>query len=526
MSRTTESNETSFGEAVLEATVRLCIRFWRLIVLNAPPMALLLSPNLQKSRPGAIALLLVSMGMTMWWWRIRRGRLRGTIAGQGVERRFKQAMASGDSQILGWQVDTEVRRSVRVAWSEVVHACSLAPLSPEWAARELRQRRDSWRKVTRARDFVSRGRRYRLVGSKVFAIPRILSEAPCALGPVFTAELLHGFDPEHWKARANTLAANFGVLSVRIDQDDAEREARVVRITMVVRDPLARGTSSEVVPAGDQLRQLQFGIGEDGRPRSLDLRNISGVVVGGVPGSGKTAAMTALVSGLLTSESVALAVIDGKGGTDWDWVEPRASLFAKDGLDDLNLVQVIDGIVDLMRYRLATQKDLRGSSNFWDLPLSPSSPAVILLIDECQTIFDMRGPSKENRDRASHACAQVEKLVRLGRAAGIITILMTQKPTVDSLPSAIRDNASLRVAFRVATSAAEESILGDAARTSSVRATEIAPNMRGVAVVADPDGALERVRFGFIPENRAADLAEATANKRPQLSGEREGMVR
>lgn len=42
-------------------------------------------------------------------------------------------------------------------------------------------------------------------------------------------------------------------------------------------------------------------------------------------------------------------------------------------------------------------------------------------------------------------------LIARGRAAGIIVMLAAQKPSADTVPSAIRDLVGLRLAFRCAT---------------------------------------------------------------------------
>lgn len=76
---------------------------------------------------------------------------------------------------------------------------------------------------------------------------------------------------------------------------------------------------------------LRVGLLEDGSPAELTLRNQSGVVVGGVPGSGKTAGMTVIALAMLRA-GANLHIIDGKGGDDWGWCAPAATNFARDDI--------------------------------------------------------------------------------------------------------------------------------------------------------------------------------------------------
>lgn len=55
----------------------------------------------------------------------------------------------------------------------------------------------------------------------------------------------------------------------------------------------------------------------------------------------------------------------------------------------------------------------------------------------------------------------IRRLIQQGRSAGIIVVLTTQKPTSESIPTIIRDNCGLRVAFKVRKKEAATAILGD-----------------------------------------------------------------
>ncbi|WP_157987627.1 hypothetical protein [Jiangella endophytica] len=171
-----------------------------------------------------------------------------------------------------------------------------------------------------------------------------------------------------------------------------------------------------------------------------------------------------------------------------------------------------------MRARLKTQKTTRGQANFWNLPLDPQHPVIFLVVDEVQTFTDSKGMDKDTKTVAATITARLSALVKKGRSAGIITRLLTQKPTSDAIPTAIRDNASVRTAWRVLSDDAAEAILGPIVRGSAVSPVDIPVGMPGVAVVADAGGQLERVRFPYVDEHTAQQIATRTAELRRDLA--------
>ena len=65
------------------------------------------------------------------------------------------------------------------------------------------------------------------------------------------------------------------------------------------------------------------------------LAEVSGIVVAGLAGFGKTMLVAHLLGQLAPSPAVQFVLIDGKGGPDYDRLIPRAWLSAKDDLDQV-----------------------------------------------------------------------------------------------------------------------------------------------------------------------------------------------
>lgn len=277
--------------------------------------------------------------------------------------------------------------------------------------------------------------------------------------------------------------------------------------TMIDRDPLAQ--TIEVTP--DELvldpakMIVRLGVDDDGAPVNVKFSGSSGLVIGGLPGGGKTAASIVLTLPLVMSPLARVHIVDAKGGVDWTWAEPKAASYIA-GDDDLTpILELLRDLQSRMRERLASVPAGQ-PSNFWAREPNENEPFELLVLDECQSLFDISGErDKARKDDLLEITSIVADLVKKGRSAGFFTILLTQKPTSESLPTKIRDNCGLRICFRVATGEAEKAVLGVAPDDCTVRATDIPASLVGVGVVADDRGGRKRFRAFWLPEDLAAE---------------------
>lgn len=353
---------------------------------------------------------------------------------------------------------------------------------------------------------------------RAFITPRLLGlPVPTPTGPQVRIALLPGQTPAAVASRAEALAAALRVPAVHALTTPTDEAEGAVTLSLRTREALAAAPTGRPAPAL-ALAAVPYGLGEDGCPRTLSLANLSGIVGGGVPGSGKTASLNYILSALSQNPCVQFTVMDMKGGSDWQWIEPRAAHFTNEDEDFDSIAETVEQMHSIMRHRLSTQKDKYGSANFWNLDPNPEYPAMILVIDECQTVFESFGMSKEEKAKAEQIRRYVSALIKKGRSVGMVTILTTQKPTADALPTAIRDNCGLRLCWRVVTREAGEAVLGAIPAGTEILPTDIPASMPGVAVVASDRGGFERVRFGFISEGEAEALAGETSSLRRPLT--------
>jgi len=261
---------------------------------------------------------------------------------------------------------------------------------------------------------------------------------------------------------ADHLADVWRVPIVRVDQ----HKPGTVTLRALLWDPLT--TKNDITVHGanrdvDQaLTSWLIGTDQDGTAATVKTSDVSGIVVAGLAGYGKTNFLDVRFAALAPSEHVQFAVIDGKGGPDWDEHAPRAFAFAKDDLEQAHTI--LSHLHNLLTVRQHLIREQLGVKNLWEHGPTRTWPLVVLIIDEAHTFFyETKGtdPASKKRDQLSREIVRmVEELVRKGRNVGIQTILATQKATGDAIPTRIRDNCQVAISFAQRTSEAATAILG------------------------------------------------------------------
>lgn len=290
-----------------------------------------------------------------------------------------------------------------------------------------------------------------------------------------------------------------------------------LKLTFFRKDPLDEGQVIDTPAALDEQKmKVECAIDSNGDRMSIEFGGSSGMVVGGVPGSGKTAGVSSFLLPLALSPAVNLTIVDGKGGEDWESYAGAAGAYIR-GDEDLEPIRaLLKTKYDEMLARVANMKSRVGTSNFWNADVaarqSAGMPMELIVVDECQGIFERAGRSRDDQKLMDEIYRYTQSFVKRGRSAGFFIIFITQKPTVESIPSAIRDNCGLRVAFLLKTDMAEEAVLG-ARQPTDPTATDIPYSRKGGAVMADDAGNLKAVRFFYMPEDTQGRLLEQVASR-------------
>ena len=248
-----------------------------------------------------------------------------------------------------------------------------------------------------------------------------------------------------------------------------QRKPGAVFIRALLWDPLTTATEIGTAANSGQESRTEpavsswlIGTDQDGTTATVKTSDVSGIVVAGLAGYGKTNLLDSRFTALAPSACVQFAVIDGKGGPDWDLHAPRCFAFAKDNPEKAH--EVLSLLHNLLTVRQHLIRERLGVKNIWETGPSRSWPLVVLIVDEAHTFFyETKGsdPDSKQRDRIARESARIiEELVRKGRDVGIQVVLATQKATGDAIPTKIRDNCQVAISFAQRTSEAAIAILG------------------------------------------------------------------
>jgi len=319
---------------------------------------------------------------------------------------------------------------------------------------------------------------------------------------------------EEFEAAADHLANAWRVPLVRVEQ----HRPGVVRIRALLRDPLTQPTTftEQATGEGDPLLWVP-GIDADGQPVTLRSSGVSGVVVAGLAGYGKTSLLNARFCALAPSPAVQFVLIDGKGGPDYDELFARAWLHAKDDLEQVS--GILATVHRLMTQRQKAIRRVLGVKNMWHLGPSASWPLVVVVVDEAHTFFnESKGGDAQSKRRdalAREIVRLVEELVRKGRNVGIQVVLATQKATGDAIPTKIRDNCQVAISFAQRTSEAATAALGSDISEhphAHPRRLQDAAYIGVASMVAEGRPGFTLVRTPYVPDQDAERIAAATAH--------------
>jgi S-DNA-T family DNA segregation ATPase FtsK/SpoIIIE len=231
--------------------------------------------------------------------------------------------------------------------------------------------------------------------------------------------------------------------------------------------PEAEIPAEAFTPVPD-LRALRFYLGRDewAAHRWLPVANTPGATVGGLPGFGKTKFVRLILAQLERREVPhRLTVIDGKGSADYDDLRGRCRIFT---LDDLGSAAAALGEVHGgMRDRLGSILDLTGGyTNGWHTGPTADMPLDITIIDEAHSFFclDLVKGDREAEKTVRQCIYHTSQVIKKGRSALQLVLVLTQKQTSDAVPTSIRDVCAAGMSFACRTRDGAVAALGEQIR--------------------------------------------------------------
>jgi DNA segregation ATPase FtsK/SpoIIIE, S-DNA-T family len=241
---------------------------------------------------------------------------------------------------------------------------------------------------------------------------------------------------------------------------------------------------------------VQLGIDERGAPVRVGLgeRNL---LAAGEPGAGKSVGLNLIVAHAALSLDCRLILIDGKR------VELGLWRRCADAFIGPSITEAID-LLKQLQQAMDTRYDELLDAGQRKITSACGQPVVLVVFDELAYFSATVGEARQQKE----FIVLIRDLVARGRAAGIIVVAATQRPSADIIPTSLRDLFGYRWAFRCTTDASSDVILGHGWANQGYSAAEIDPTARGVGWLIAEGGTPRRMKTAYLSDAQAARIAE------------------
>ncbi|MEO3926932.1 hypothetical protein ABGB07_24115 [Micromonosporaceae bacterium B7E4] len=287
--------------------------------------------------------------------------------------------------------------------------------------------------------------------------------------------------------------------------------------------PLAKAGSFDV------SKPLPFGTDPRGRTVPIELP-YTNILIGSIPGYGKTGAIAVPLLAAALDPYAEIWAFDFKGTGGLDPLAKVAARFASGQDDDTAEA----GLLALRELRKECQ---RRAAVIKGLPktVCPDNKVtpelargkglglhwLVVGLDEIQELFSHPEFGKEAGELA-------EKIIKLGRALGVILLLATQRPDAKSLPTGVSANAGTRFCLKVMGQTENDMVLGTSAYKNGIRATMFAKKDKGVGYLVGTADDAQIVRTFYIngpTAEKITDRARALREAAGTLTGHAAGQT-
>ncbi len=298
--------------------------------------------------------------------------------------------------------------------------------------------------------------------------------------------------------RAEALAVCLEVRDVRVkrDPDNAARST----VTVVRRDPLAAmGALAWPLAEAERVslwEPIPVAVDEDGQPVTVRLPERN-VIFGGEPGAGKSVAQSLPVAAAALDPDVDLYLFDGNQVEFAPWAACATRTVGPD------MAQAVDVLGELGVEMDARYAVLLGEGRRKIAP-GDGMRLIVVAVNEL-AFYTATGDRKQRTEFAD----RLRDLVARGRAAGIIVLAATQRPSSDVVPTSLRDLFGFRWALRCSTPDASDTILGRGWATNGVTATDVPAEARGVGYLLAEGGQPVRCKAYYLDDDTIHAIAPA-----------------
>lgn len=247
---------------------------------------------------------------------------------------------------------------------------------------------------------------------------------------------------------------------------------------------------------------IHLGTDEHGHPISVRLayRNL---LAGGEPGAGKSSVLNLIVGHGALSPDCRLWLFDGKRVELGPW-RPVAEVFVGSNIHEaISRLRELQAEMDI-RYALLEAVARR--------KITPEDllDVILAVIDELAYFTVTIGTEAQQQE----VRVLIRDLVARGRAAGIVVVAATQRPSADIIPTSLRDLFGFRMAFRCTTDSSSDIILAQGWAGQGYSAKSIDPEAFGQAYLLAEGGLPRRMRCAYLTDTHIRALVHRATRVR------------
>lgn len=206
----------------------------------------------------------------------------------------------------------------------------------------------------------------------------------------------------------------------------------------LILDIITRPMPSNIPYKAGTAYRVCIGINKRGEPRYYDFDGAyPHLLIAGISGGGKSVMLRSILTSLAQGPAPALYLCDLKGGVELGIFRRLSCVkgFATSLTDVLRLATQIEAEME-RRYNVMA----RNGSQSW------AGDKAIFVIDELAD-FKVR-PGDPDRFIKSDIKTKLTALSAKGRAAGVLLVLATQRPSADVIDGLIKTNIAASICFR------------------------------------------------------------------------------
>jgi DNA segregation ATPase FtsK/SpoIIIE-like protein len=221
-----------------------------------------------------------------------------------------------------------------------------------------------------------------------------------------------------------------------------------------------------------------------------------------IPAQPGTLGINRLVAAAALDPSVTLTLFDAKQVELAPWVGCADTFVGPHGARAVEVLTHLRAEMDARYERLLAEGRRKVTA-------TDGLGLHVVAIDELA--YFLRGGAKADRDGFAEG---LRDLVSRGRAAGIVVLAATQKPSHDIVPTAVRDLFSFRLALRCTTPEASDTVLGQGWASQGYSAATVDPAVRGVGFLLAEGGLPVKFRAAYLDDRAVAAIAERAGRLR------------